>query len=122
MNILGYLIYLCTTFFITVYVGLVLYRNGEVFLSSLFQAPPFEIAHYNKFLLTGYYLLNLGYAAIALNLWHPVNSLPGLIEELGRTIGIIVITLGIMHFINMLVFYLITRQPKHSNQPQNKQS
>ena len=59
----------------------------------------------NRILLTGYYLVNLGYVSVMLTVRQPVVTLPDLFASLGTSIGQILLTLGVMHFINIFVAY-----------------
>lgn len=115
-NITGYMIYLPVTFYITIVVGRVCYRNGELYLSRIINEHPVTVRWINSMLLTGYYLVNLGYAAVMVSFWHRISSLQDLVETLSGHIGIIVLLLGILHVNNMLVTYLIS---KHINKHQS---
>lgn len=103
-NLTGYLIYLPATFYITFYVGNKLYRNGEPFLADTFHGNHTLSNAYNRFLLTGYYLLNLGYATISINWWAAIQNTVQLIEEVSWRLGLIVMMLGIIHYFNMYSF------------------
>jgi hypothetical protein len=108
-NIIGYAIYLPVTFYITVHVGRVCYRNGEVYLNRIINDSTSTVKAINALLLTGYYLINLGYAAITLGFWPNIDSWIHLTETISTRFGQIILFLGIMHFNNMLVTYLTSR-------------
>jgi hypothetical protein len=57
----------------------------------------------NKILLTGYYLVNLGYVSIMLTARAPAATLADLIASLSASVGRIVLTLGLMHYFNIAV-------------------
>jgi hypothetical protein len=102
-TLLGYIIYLPVTLYITVVVGGVLYKNGRYFLLDIFSNE--EMADtYNKFLLTGYYLLNIGYASVSIGWWNTIYSSYGLIAELTWRLGFIILSLGTIHYINLYAF------------------
>lgn len=104
LNLTGYLFYLPITFYIMVYVGGKLYKSGEPFLADAFNGNA-SLAHtYNRFLLTGYYLLNLGYASISIQWWDTIQNPVQLIEELSWRLGLILILLGCIHYFNMYSF------------------
>ncbi|MCW3119891.1 MAG: putative transrane protein of unknown function [Chitinophagaceae bacterium] len=109
-NIIGYCIYLPITFYMTIVVGKICYLHGEIYLSRIIHDKPEIVASMNKLLLLGYYLLNLGYAAVTLSFWHEVNNPAGLIAILCTKLGIIITFLGVMHVNNMLVTYLISKK------------
>jgi hypothetical protein len=108
-NILAYLIYLPITFYITIYVGKVCYKNGEVFIFKLVQNEQTTKA-VNKLLLVGYYLLNLGFAALTLSYWSKIEHWHTLIEVLCTKLGQIILLLGIMHFNNMFIIQFFAKK------------
>ncbi|MBJ7429505.1 MAG: hypothetical protein JHD28_11205, partial [Bacteroidia bacterium] len=109
-NFISYLIYLPITFYITVIVGWVLYKKGIVFLNDAFNSNVELASILNKFLLLGYYLLNLGYAAISIHIFSEINSITQLIEELSKRIGLLIIGLALMHYFNMYTFSHFNKQ------------
>lgn len=108
MNILAYFIYLPVTVYITVVVGHRLYSDGAYFIRDLFPTQRLLADQINKFLLIGYYLLNLGYVAISLTFWKEVSTLLQVAEELSIRLGLIVLTLGIIHYLNMVVLAIVS--------------
>ncbi len=120
-NIIGYLVYLPITFYITIHVGKVCYRNGEVYLLKIINDHTDTVKAINSLLLIGYYLVNLGYAAVTLGFWPTIDHPTLLIETISVKLGQIILFLGIMHFNNMLVTYLISlyfekQRNKNNNQ------
>lgn len=109
-NFISYLIYLPITFYITVIVGWVLYKKGIVFLNDAFNSNVELASILNKFLLLGYYLLNLGYAAVSIHIFSEINSITQLIEELSKSIGMLIIGLALMHYFNMYTFSHFNKQ------------
>ncbi len=109
-NLIAYSIYLPITFYITIVVGKTCYNNGEVYLSRIINDHPETVRSINSILLVGYYLLNLGYAAITLSFWQEIHNIAQMIEILGRKLGTIILFLGLMHFNNMLVTYVISKR------------
>jgi NO-binding membrane sensor protein with MHYT domain len=109
-KLISYLIYLPITFYVTVIVGWVLYRKGIVFLNDAFNSNVELAGILNRFLLLGYYLLNLGYAAISIHVFAEINSFTQLIEELSKRIGILIIGLALMHYFNMYTFSHFSKQ------------
>ncbi len=109
-NFISYLIYLPITFYITVIVGWVLYKKGIVFLNDAFNSNVELASILNKFLLLGYYLLNLGYAAVSIHIFSEINSITQLIEELSKRIGMLIIGLALMHYFNMYTFSHFNKQ------------
>jgi hypothetical protein len=113
-NIIAYFIYLPITFYITIYVGKVCYVNGEVFILKLIENVQTAKA-VNKLLLIGYYLLNLGFAALTLSYWSVIENWTQLIEVISSKLGQIVLLLGIMHFNNIFIIQFFAK--KHIIKP-----
>ncbi|NML20726.1 hypothetical protein HHL16_07565 [Pseudoflavitalea sp. G-6-1-2] len=112
MNLFAYILYLLITYFITVHAGQVFYRNGLIYVLDLLDGNQQLAAYINRMLLTGYYLLNLGYVALTLSEWRP-GSFAAIIEEICTRTGRIMLLLAAIHFANMTVIFLISRH-KHS--------
>lgn len=110
MNTLAYIIYLFITYFITVHVGLRFYRNGRVYILRLLQGDEKMTDSINHILLIGYYLLNLGYAALMISTWKTIVTRAELIGSICSMTGRILLTLSIIHFLNMTVIYMISRR------------
>lgn len=113
MNSLAYLLYLVITYFITVHVGLIFYRNGRVYILRLLHGDEGLTDFINRILLTGYYLLNLGYAALMIRSWQTVNNPEELISSVLVMTGKIMLTLAVIHFFNMAVIYLFSKKKHH---------
>lgn len=99
------LIYLVTAGYITIYVGQVLFRNGRPFLLSMLREQGLTDS-VNRILLTGYYLVNLGYVCLVLTMHPPVYNLASFVTTLAFSIGRIMLTLGIMHYVNVAAVVL----------------
>jgi glucan phosphoethanolaminetransferase (alkaline phosphatase superfamily) len=122
LNLIGYLIYLPITFYITFYVGRVLYRSGEAYLNNIFDNDTALCRASNNFLLTGYYLLNLGYATVSVTWWNKIENAGQLVNELSFRLGFIITLLGIIHYFNMYVFWRFAPKLKHLFTNLNKSS
>lgn len=108
--ILSYALYLTVTFYITFIVGKICFDNGEIYLHLLMNEKEETIKSINRLLLIGYYLLNLGYAAIMLSGWPNVQDAATLMLELFTRIGRILLILGLMHYNNLLIIYLFSKK------------
>jgi hypothetical protein len=113
MNTLAYIIYLLITYIVTVHVGLIFYRNGRVYILNLLRGDEQLTDSINRILLTGYYLLNLGYAALMLRSWQTITNWSGLVASIGSMTGKILLTLALMHFMNMAVILWISHHHNH---------
>lgn len=104
-TLIGYAIYLPLAIALTVYVSKTLFKNSLVYMTDIFKGR-IEIAKAtNKLFQTGFYLLNLGFALMILNLSLYNNTYQELIEQLSYKIGGFAIYLGIMLFINLFFFF-----------------
>lgn len=110
MNILAYSIYLFITGIITVKVGQVFYTNGRHYILAILQGDEKLTDFINKILLIGYYLTNLGYAALMLRQWKTIYSFSEMISSVSSMTGKIVLTLALLHYINMYVIVLIGKK------------
>jgi len=110
MNTLAYIFYLLITYIITVHVGLRFYRNGEVYILRLLKEDLKLTRFINKMLLVGYYLLNLGYAAMMLSTWKTLHSWTDVVLSVFTMTGRIMLTLAVIHFMNMAAIYIFSRK------------
>ncbi|MEV6629220.1 hypothetical protein AB0M54_00525 [Actinoplanes sp. NPDC051470] len=130
-----YLAYLAISVGLTVWVATTLSRNGMVFLEDVFQDSKLARA-VNQLLVMGFYLLNLGYVAVAMTSTSTIPNAAKALETLSWKIGLVLLVLGVLHFFN--VFFLnryrrgrlrqqqqqpplppIGRLPGHPQQPPN---
>lgn len=118
-NVLTYLFYIAIILFVVIYVGAALYNNGIHFLINTFKGDKVIATAVNKFLLAGYYLINLGYSIIVLRIWEKVSSVQALFEALSEKVGGIVLCLGIMHLFNITVLIFIGKKKHHTDQSIN---
>ena len=105
MNILAYIIYLVLSYWITVHVGWVLYKNGRIYILETLQHNEELTDTVNKILLTGYYLTNLGYAALMLSFWGQIETFTQLVESESIMLGRIVLGLALMHYFNLFIIH-----------------
>ena len=105
-----YVVYLLVSVPLTIWVATTLSRNGRVFLADVFRGEAGLADAVNTLLVVGFYLLNLGFVSLYLRIGTPVVDLRGLFEELSVKIGVVTITLGLVHFSNVYVFNSIRRR------------
>lgn len=58
----------------------------------------------NQLLVVGFYLINIGYIAIALKTTAPLDTMREVIESESGKLGVVLLILGGMHFFNIMVF------------------
>lgn len=115
LNIITYSIYLLISFYVTIKVGWICYKNGEVYLQQIFSTNK-EWAHpINKMLLIGYYLVNLGYTVLNLSFWGNVHSLKTMLDTLSLKLSAILIILGVLHCFNIWILAQLAKKSMFSN-------
>lgn len=105
-NLIAYSIYAPIIFYIMIKVGWKLYKHGEIFLLNLFGNDISTVKNINNVLLTGFYLINLGYAVYTISYWEKIQTIQGLFNSLSHTLGKIIIILSILHYNNILCLTL----------------
>ncbi len=118
LRLLDYVIYLTAAAILTVWVSRTLHKNGRVFLVSVFQQEGLADS-INHLLVVGFYLINLGWAALFINAGGSPQSLADMVQETVTRLGVVLLVLGGMHFFNMFVLYLIRRSRRPSPAPAN---
>jgi hypothetical protein len=104
-----YAAYAVVSVTLTVWLARTLFKNGAVFLDEVFEDNPKMAEAVNRLLVVGFYLLNLGYACLLLK----ANGSPTVIEAietLARKLGLLLLSLGGMHFFNLYLFHRIRRR------------
>ncbi len=105
MNVAAcYFSYLAISIGLTVWVARTLRRSGRVFLVDAFRGNQELADSVNHLLVVGFYLINVGYIALALTTRSPMVTLRQIIELESVKIGVVLLILGGMHFFNILVF------------------
>ncbi len=105
MNVAAcYFSYLVISVGLTVWVARTLERSGRVFLVDAFRGNQELADSVNHLLVVGFYLVNVGYIALALTTKSPMSTLREIIELESVKIGVVLLILGGMHFFNILVF------------------
>ena len=101
---------------LTVYLARTLSRNGAVFLDDVFKDTPKLAEAVNKLLVVGFYLVNLGYAALIMKS-EPAETSVAAVEVLAWKLGALLMSLAFMHFVNLFVFYRIRRRSRLAQLP-----
>lgn len=111
------LAYLAISIGVTIKVGSMLHTHGTIFLTHHLLGMESLAKSINNLLLVGFYLLNIGYILIVMNLNHyETDSGVELLKSssylnfLSSHLGVILFSLGIIHF--FLLRVLIMWRPK----------
>ena len=94
---------------LTVWLARTLFKNGAVFLRDVFDDSPDLADAVNRLLVVGFYLVNLGYASLLLKSREAATVVTA-IETLAFKLGLLLLSLGVMHFANMYLFHRIRRR------------
>jgi hypothetical protein len=105
----AYLVYLAVSCALTWWVARTLFRNGQVFLDDALGDERLAMS-VNHLLVVGFYLLNLGYVAVALKIDSPIDSGSAAMEALAWKLGLVLLVLGTVHFGNVYVLSRFRRR------------
>ena len=103
-----YLVYLGLTIGITIWVARTLRRNGIIFLAKSEAERPLAEA-LSHLLIVGFYLVNFGVITFAMKSYDRVLDVQTGIELLSTKVGVILVALGVMHFLILAVFSGVKR-------------
>jgi hypothetical protein len=99
-----YLAYAVVSVAITVWVARTLHKNGRIFLVDAFKGNEKLADSVNHLLVVGFYLINLGAVSLFLKYGGTAATPQEAIEYLSCKIGIVLVMLGAMHFLNLAIF------------------
>ncbi len=99
-----YATYLAISLAATILVAQTLRHNGRGFLMDAFRGNGELADSVNRLLVAGFYLINIGYVALALRTGDPVPTVRSAIELVCDKLGAVLIALGVMHFFNLYIF------------------
>lgn len=112
-TVTSYIAYLLVTVPVIMWVASTLSRNGRVFLAEVFDSHHEVADAVNRLLVVGFYLLNLGFVMLYLRGGGEVLDLTGLFEGLSVKVGIVMLVLGVIHFVNVMVFSSMRRRSRN---------
>jgi hypothetical protein len=115
--VVTYITYICLSVALTVWVAQTLHNNGRIFLVDVFHGNEALADSVNHLLVVGFYLINFGYATLALKIGYEVENARTSIEALSWKIGLVLLVLGAMHFFNLLVFSRMRRHGSFRHTP-----
>ena len=111
-----YLIYSAVSIGLVVWLARTLFHSGALFLEDVFADNPALAAAVNRLLVIGFYLLNLGYAFLILQADSAVDPMSA-VQVLIRRLGTLLVSLGVLHLLNMYCFYRIRRRAEMATLP-----
>ncbi len=98
------LIYLATSVAVALWVGWTFHRNGRVFLLEVFPSQEDLADSVNHLILVGFYLVSIGFVAVAIRFGTEPQLMGEAIEFLSTKVGLVLLVLGATHFLNLLMF------------------
>lgn len=115
--VICYTAYLAVSLGATIWVAHTLRRNGRVFLIDAFHSNESLADSVNHLLVVGFYLINVGYVALALKTSVQVMSTRAAIELVWDKLGVVLIVLGAMHFFNLYTFNRLRKRAEAELRP-----
>lgn len=105
----AYLAYLALSLGVTVLVGRTLYRHGRPFLIDVFAGRIWLADATNNVLLAGFYLTNSALVLMFLTVRQPPVQWHAALIDLTVKLGVVLLTLGVMHFANVAILLVVRR-------------
>ena len=115
--VISYMIYLVISIVLTVWVARTLHKRDAIFLVDAFQGNSDLAASVNHLLVVGFYLINIGFVCLALKSEATLVNWRQAIEMLSDKLGLVLLTLGGMHFFNLYVFSRIRQRGTRKSTP-----
>jgi hypothetical protein len=109
-----YLSYVAISIALTIWVARTLQNSGRVFLIEAFHGKEELADSVNRLLVVGFYLIYVGYIALALKTSAPLRTLREVIELESTKLGVVLLILGAMHFFNILVLSRMRKNSGHT--------
>ncbi len=113
-----YAAYAAVALAVTALLARTLFHNGAVFLQDVFEDRPALAQAVNRLLVVGFYMLNLGYAFFVLRAGRALSAF-GAVQFLVNKLALLLVTLALIHFVNVFVFWRIRarREQRHLPPP-----
>jgi len=115
-GILVYLVYAAVAVGLTIWLARTLFRSGAVFLQDVFSDRPGLAEAINRLLVTGFYMLNLGYALYIIRTESSLDAF-GAVRTLVNRLALLLVTLAVIHFVNVLVFWKLRARGEERRLP-----
>ena len=113
----SYFVYLFISVNLTIWVARTLHKRGAIFLVDAFHGNAELAASVNHLLVVGFYLINIGFVALALKTEAVIGNTRAAIELVSDKVGYVMLILGAMHFFNLYVFTRIRHRGNGTPHP-----
>src|SRR5207247_10848490 len=105
-----YIVYIALSIPLTIWVAQTLHKNGRIFLIDSFRGNERLADSVNHLLVVGFYLINIGYVALALKERIAPTDVREVLETISRKIGLVMLVVGAMHLFNIFLFSRMRRR------------
>jgi hypothetical protein len=112
-----YIAYLVISLSVTIWVAQTLQKSGRPFLIDAFHGNGELADSVNRLLVVGFYLINIGYVTEALRSTGEVATARSAIELVSDKIGLVLVVLGAMHFLNLYIFNRLRKRASADLRP-----
>jgi hypothetical protein len=104
-----YVVYVALAIALISWLGVLLQRDGRIFLDDVFHQQSDLAAAVSRLLVTGFVVFTLGYALLLLRIdagATPIMALRSSVQQF----GVLLLSLGAMHSLNMLILLRVRRR------------
>lgn len=112
-----YVVYVALAIALIAWLGVVLQRDGRVFLNDVFRDQAELAAAVSRLLVTGFLVFTMGYALLLLRIdvgATPVVALRSSVQQF----GLLLLSLGAMHSLNMLILLQVRKRVRNRTAPE----
>jgi hypothetical protein len=109
-TVISYGLYLVIAVAMTIWVARTLHHSGRIFLVDCFHGNTDLADSVNHLLVVGFYLVNIGFVSLYLKTTEEIAGARGVFELLSGKMGVVLLMLGAMHFINLYVLTKMRRR------------
>lgn len=104
-----YVVYVALAVALISWLGVMLTRDGRIFLDDVFRENTEMADAVSRLLVTGFLVFTLGYALLLLRIDAGATTLMALRSAVSQ-FGLLLLSLGAMHSLNMLVLLQVRRR------------
>jgi hypothetical protein len=115
-SIIVSIIYVAVAVGLTIWLAQTLFRSGTAFLHDVFADKPELADALNRLLVVGFYMLSLGYALYILRASRQLDGFEAT-QFLVNRFALLLVSLAVLHFVNVTVFWRIRTHREQRNLP-----
>jgi hypothetical protein len=104
-----YVVYVVLAIALIIWLGVMLHRDGRIFLNDVFRQQASLADAVSKLLVTGFLVFTLGYALLLLRIDAAASPVEALRSAV-RQFGLLLLSLGALHSLNMLILLQVRRR------------